>query len=107
MLLLLENMCILHLTILGEGWTSDNAVPCCAISKDLSGMNRYAAGPANSVTFTVTAAGNALNPRELIAKFYNTQVLSRPMPYFNYVKDTIRNLPLSLLISATNLPVSP
>jgi hypothetical protein len=28
------------------------------------------------------------------------------MPYFNYLKDTIRNLPLSLLASPTNLPVS-
>ncbi|MGB5008399.1 MAG: C25 family cysteine peptidase, partial [Ferruginibacter sp.] len=30
----------------------------------------------------------------------------KPMPYFNYLKDTVRNLPLSLLASATNLPVS-
>ena len=91
---------------IGEGWTSDNALPCCAISKDLTNMNRYAAGPPNSVTLTVHAAGNALNPRELWANFYNTQVLLKPMPYFNYLKDTIRNLPLSLLASPTNLPVS-
>ncbi|MBK9531099.1 MAG: hypothetical protein IPO42_04755 [Chitinophagaceae bacterium] len=91
---------------IGEGWTSDNAAPCCAVSKDLSGMNRYAAGPPNSVIFTVAAAGNALYPRELWARFYNTQIMLKPMPYFNYLKDTIRNLPLSLLASATNLPVS-
>ncbi len=91
---------------IGEGWTSDNAAPCCAVSKDLQNMNRYAAGPPNSVTFTVHAAGNALNPRELYARFYSTQVLLKPMPYFNYLKDTIRNLPLSLLASPNNLPVS-
>ena len=91
---------------IGEGWTSDNALPCCAISKDLQNMNRYADGPPNSVTFTVTAAGNALNPRELYSKFYNTQILLKPMPYFNYLKDTVRNLPLSLLASPSNLPVS-
>lgn len=91
---------------IGEGWTSNDAAPCCAISKDLSGMNRYAAGPPNSVMFTVHAAGNALNPRELFARFYNTQILFKPMPYFNYLKDTIRNLPLALLASPTNLPVS-
>ncbi|MEO6540647.1 MAG: hypothetical protein ABIN74_06650, partial [Ferruginibacter sp.] len=91
---------------IGEGWTSDNAAPCCAVSKDLQNMNRYAAGPPNSVMFTVHAAGNALNPRELFAKFYNTQIMLKPMPYFNYLKDTIRNLPLSLLASPTNLPVS-
>ena len=90
---------------IGEGWTSDNATPCCAVSKDFSGMNRYAAGPANSVMFTVTASGNALNPRELWAKFYTTQIFLKPMPYFNYIKDTVRNLPLSLLASPTNLPV--
>ena len=91
---------------IGEGWTSDNAAPCCAISKDLTNLNRYAAGPANSVMFTVHAAGNALNARELYARFYNTQIYLRPMPYFNYLKDTVRNLPLSLLASPTNLPVS-
>ena len=91
---------------IGEGWTSADAFPCCAISKDLQNLNRYAAGPANSVTFTVTAAGNALYPREMVAKFYNTVVSQKPMPYFNYLKDTVRNLPLSLLASPTNLPVT-
>ncbi|MFZ1784254.1 MAG: C25 family cysteine peptidase [Ferruginibacter sp.] len=97
---------------IGEGWTSNNAVPGGSASRDLSGMNRYAAGPPNSVMFTVSAAGNALNPRELVAKFYNTVILgpptanTAPMPYFNYRRDTVRNLPLSLLISPSNLPVS-
>lgn len=98
---------------IGEGWTSNDAFPCCAVSKDLTNMNRYAAGPANSVIFTVTAAGNALYSRELVAKFYNTTILGssastppNPMPYFNYHKDTVRNLPLSLLASPSNLPVT-
>lgn len=96
---------------IGEGWTSNDAFPCCAVSKDLTNLNRYAAGPPNSVTFTVTAAGNALYTRELIARFYSTAILGspatpNPMPYFNYRKDTVRNLPLSLLASPTNLPVS-
>ncbi len=91
---------------IGEGWTSGNVAPCCAASVNLQNMNRYAAGPANGVTFTLTAAGNALLPREVLANFYNTQILLRPMPYFNYVKDTIRNLPLSLLSSPSNLPVA-
>jgi len=30
---------------IGEGWTSNDAFPCCAVSKDLTNMNRYAAGP--------------------------------------------------------------
>lgn len=90
----------------GEGWTSGDIFPCCALSKDLQNLNKYAAGPANSVIFTVHAAGNALYPREMVARFYNTVVSQKAMPYFNYLKDTVRNLPLSLLASPTNLPVS-
>ena len=91
---------------IGEGWVSDNIAPCCSLSKDVQNLNKYAAGPANSVTFTVTAAGNALNPREVLAKLFNTQILLKPMPYFNYLKDTIRNLPLSLLINPNNVFVA-
>ncbi len=91
---------------IGESWSTNNIFPCCALASGFAGMNRYAAGPANSVTFTVTAVGNALNPRELSARFYSTQVLLKPMPYFNYLKDTVRNLPLSLLASPDGVPIS-
>ena len=91
---------------IGESWSSNNIAPCCALPAGFDGMNRYAAGPANSVTFTVTAVGNALNPRELYARFFGNQVLLKPMPYFNYLKDTVRNLPLSLLTSPDFLPVN-
>ena len=76
---------------IGEGWTSDNIAPCCALVKVLDNINKYTAGPQNNVMFTVTAAGNALNPRELVAKVQGTTVIQKPMPYFNYLKDTIRN----------------
>jgi Peptidase family C25/FlgD Ig-like domain len=89
----------------GEGWTSNDIFPCCALSVDMNQMNVYQAGPPNSVTFTVNAAGNALNARNLQAKFYNTVVLDSAMPYFNYKKAKVQNLPLSLLQSPTNLPV--
>jgi len=91
---------------IGEGPTSREAFPGFPLSKDLTNMNRYAAGPANSVMFTVSAAGNGLYTRDLFARFYNTTILQTPMPYFNYHKDTVRNLPLSLLASPSNLPVS-
>lgn len=91
---------------IGEGWSSNGVFPCCALAAGFDGMNRYAAGPANSVTFTVTASGNALNPRELYARFFNNQVLLKPMPYFNYLKDTVRNLPLTLLASPDFLVVN-
>lgn len=91
---------------IGEGWSSFRVGPGSPLSKDFTGLNRYAAGPPNSVTFTVGASGNTLYARDLVCRFYSTPVLQTPMPFFDYVKDTVRNLPLSLLLSPTNLPVS-
>ncbi len=97
---------------IGEGWSSGDINTCCALSKDFTNINKYAAGPANSVMFTVAAFGNSfLYTRDLSARFYNTAVLStpgnpNPMPFMTYRRDTVRNLPLSLLQSNTNLPVS-
>ncbi len=91
---------------IGEGWTSDNIAPCCSLVKVLDNINKYTAGPQNNVMFTVTAAGNALNPRELVCNVQGTNVIQKPMPYFNYLKDTIRNLPLSILNSPSFIGVS-
>ena len=96
---------------IGEGWSSGDINTCCALSKDFANINKYAAGPANSVMFTVAAFGNSfLYTRDLVARFYSTAVLStpgnpNPMPFMSYHRDTVRNLPLSLLLSNTNLPV--
>jgi Peptidase family C25/CARDB len=91
----------------GESWTSDNIAPCCSAVKVLDNINKYTGGPQNNVMFTVTAVGNALNPRDLICKIQNTQVGGvMPMPYFNQRKDTIRNLPLSILNSPSFIGVS-
>ncbi|MBL7701257.1 MAG: hypothetical protein JNM14_03325 [Ferruginibacter sp.] len=92
---------------IGESWASDNIAPCCAASKVLDNINKYTGGPQNNVMFTVTAVGNALNPRDLVCKIQNTQVGGvMPMPYFNQRKDTIRNLPLSILNSPSFIGVS-
>lgn len=95
---------------IGEGWTSNDIFPCCSLTENLSGLNVYTSGPPNSVIFTIAASGNALYTRELTAKFYNTTILGssppNPMPFFTYHKDTVRNLPISLLLSTSNLPVT-
>ena len=57
---------------IGESWTSNNIFPCCALGKTLGNINKYTAGPQNNVMFTVSAAGNALNPRELVCKVQST-----------------------------------
>jgi Peptidase family C25 len=91
---------------IGEGWGSGGVGASAPLNKDFTNLNRYAAGPPNSVTFTIGAAGYTLYARDLFCNFYNTTILQTPMPFFEAKKDTVRNLPLSLLASATNLPVT-
>lgn len=99
---------------IGEGWTSNDVFPCCALSYSINQLNVYTAGPPNSVMFTVSASGNAPFVRELTAKLWNTPILGTGstggpniMPFFEYHKDTVRNLPLSILnINPTGVPVS-
>ena len=97
---------------IGEGWASNEISPAAALSKQLNDLNVYTSGPPNSVMFTVSAVGNGLYTRELTAKFFNTTILGsgpstpiNPMPFFNYHKDTVRNIALSLLLSPVFLPV--
>ena len=89
----------------GEGWTTGDVFHCCALARDLDKMNVYQAGPPNSVSVSLGACGNSLNSREVVMKLYNDTVINKPMPYFNYVKETRTGLPLSLLQSPNNLPV--
>ena len=92
---------------IGEGWASNAISPGGDLTVNLSGMNVYTSAPANSVMFTVGASGNGLYARDLIAKFYSTTILTdHSMPFFNYVKDTVRNISNSLLLSTNDLPVS-
>jgi len=94
---------------IGEGWSSANINSCCALSNVLQNINKYTGGPANNVMFTVHAFGNhPLYTRNLGAKLNGTAVLPavNPMPYFSYRKDTVRNLPLSILNSNTFIAVS-
>ncbi len=93
----------------GEGWTSGGINTSAALNKIFSATNSYAAGPANSVMFTVSAYGNAWYTRDLGAKINGTSVLPTPNPMAfmdTYKKDTIRNLPLSLITSPTFIGVS-
>lgn len=93
---------------ISEGWTSRGINSSALLSKGIGNLNKYNLGPANSVTFTISAAGNSpLYTRNLTAKFYGVPVLPSPspMPYFSYRKDTVRNLPLTILPNLTSLVV--
>ena len=91
---------------MGEGWTSYDAYPCCDIFKEFTGLNVYTAGPANSVSLYISAFGNALNTRDLRVKFFNNIAATTPMSFFDTVKKTFINLPLSLLQNPDYLQVA-
>ena len=89
----------------GEGWSSYDISPSADLSKEFTNMNVYTAGPANSVSFSIGATGNALNSRNLRVDLFQNRIIDTAMPYFNYVKISRTNLPLSLLQSPDYLPV--
>jgi hypothetical protein len=92
----------------GEGWSSPD-ITTSALSNVMLNSNKYTAGPANSVTFTVHAFGNSpLYTRDLWASINGTAVLPavNPMPWNTFHKDTIRNLPLSVINSNSFVAVS-
>ena len=89
----------------GEGWTSNDVFPGYPLALGLQNMNSYLAVPANTLTFAYSVSGNAPNTRELFVRFNGNTISQKPMPYFGYLKDTLRNLPLSLLTNPTNLQV--
>jgi len=91
---------------IGEGWTSLDVYPCCDIFKQFNNLNVYTAGPANGLSLYVSAFGNALNTRNLRVKFFNNIVANTPMNFFDTVKKTFSNLPLSLLQSPDYLLVA-
>ena len=93
---------------ISEGWTSYDigAGDPFAMYHQFNDMNVYAGAPANSVSFTIAAGGNALNTRKIKIKFFNNVVDSVAVNYFDTLKRTINNLPLSLLQSPNYLQVS-
>lgn len=93
---------------ISEGWTSNDigAGDPFAMYHQFNDMNVYTAGPANSVSFSIAAGGNALNPRRVKIRFFNNVVDSVSVNYFDTLKRTFNNLPLSLLQNPNYLQVS-
>jgi len=89
----------------GEGWVSSEASPCCDLVQELTGLNVYTAGPANSLSVRVNATGNAPNTRTFRIKLFQNEIYNQPMHYFDYKKVNLTGLPLSLLQSNIYLPI--
>ena len=83
----------------GEGWTSENVGPGADLFQGLSNLNVYLAGPPNSLSFRINAAGNAPYERNLKVRLNTFEVYNTGMPYFEYTKAEVNNLPLSYLSS--------
>lgn len=86
----------------GEGWTSNDIGTGSNFNFQFAGINAYAAGPPNSVTVRVTAAGNAPNNRNLVVKINDLEVFNEAMPNFDYKKVNVTGLPVSSLINPNN-----
>ncbi len=85
----------------GEGWASNDVYSGVDLSQALNGLNVYTAGPANSLSLRINASGNAPNDRNLRIKLFNNEVYNATMPFFEYAKVKIDNLPLSYLQSTS------
>lgn len=90
----------------GEGWTSGDVAPCCALSQEFFNLNVYTAGPANSLSVRVNATGNAPNQRDLVIRVYGANVFTQGMPFFDSRKVNLSGLSLGLLLSPNQVPIS-
>ncbi|MEP6711956.1 MAG: C25 family cysteine peptidase [Ferruginibacter sp.] len=81
----------------GEGWSSGDVAPGFDLFQGLTGLNVYTAGPANSLSLRINAAGNSPYERNLRVRLFNNEIYNVGMPYFEYSKGEVNNLPLSYL----------
>lgn len=88
----------------GEGWASRDVGPGVGFSLHWqpTNLNVYTAGPANSVTIKVNAAGNAPYSRSLFIRSGSTELFNEGMPYYEYKKTVLSNLPLATTLVNPN-----
>ena len=93
----------------GEGFTTGDITPSGVLQNRFLTLNVYTAGPANSLSVRVNAAGNAENTRNLRVQLNGvsgTQIYNVAMPFFTYRKAVINNLPLSNFSGTSEMMVA-
>ena len=85
----------------GEYWSSGDIRPATPKTTAVTGLQKYAAGPASVIRFG--ASGNALNPRSVRVNINGTMIRDTIMDYFNDVQPTY-SFPTAL-IDAVSTPV--
>ena len=92
---------------MGEGYTTSNINPCCDMIQNFVNLNVYKAAPANSVSFYVSAFGNAYFLRNLQVKINNNILFNdAAMNYYSMVKRQVDNLPVSMFTDPNKLSVA-
>ncbi|MES2431643.1 MAG: C25 family cysteine peptidase [Bacteroidota bacterium] len=81
----------------GEGWSSNDVQPENDLQYQFTDLNVYTAGPANGLSFYVSAFGNAVNLRNLKAKLFDNVIVDETMNSFNSLTLSVDNLPLTHL----------
>ncbi|HEX4958814.1 MAG TPA: C25 family cysteine peptidase [Lacibacter sp.] len=83
----------------GEGYTSVDIGPAGPLQSVQNNLFVATAGPTASLKYSVV--GKALNTRSVRVILNSNQLSEKQMNYFNYMKDEITNIPLSLISSNT------
>ena len=82
---------------IGEGYTSPDINNATPLTSNQSNLFVAASGPDASLYYATV--GKALNTRAVRVVLNGTQISEKQMNYFNYLKDNITGIPLSLLSS--------
>ena len=82
----------------GEGWTSPDIAGSSTYAPSHNNLYVYSGGP--TPTFSINAAGNAVNQRMFKVNINGTEVLEQTMDFYNDIKAQT-TFPLSLLNSGT------
>jgi Peptidase family C25 len=91
---------------IGEGWVSNTIGQCCPFVQTINSLNVYTAGPANSVSCSLAAAGDCFDTLQLQMKIDNNLVLSGHMDFFDTLQKSGSNLPLSYLTNPNTAQVA-
>ncbi len=96
----------------GEGYTTGeitftNTSPVAGYTENISGLNVYAAGPANSLSLKAKLFFNTQNSsRRASIKIFNTEVFSDESAGVKSVSANLTNLPLSYLQNTNSAPIT-
>ncbi len=93
----------------GEGFSTGDITPSGVLQNRFLTLNLYTAGPANSLSVRVNAAGNAENTRNLRVQLNGpsgVQIYNVGMPFFTYRKAVVNDLPLSHFLSTSEMMVA-